>query len=109
MDKTKALQIFTNEERRRVTGNMWALEQLSSEKTQALGKATTGKLQALQKFIKTDNKSIQIQTQKFRGKPTSSLPYEIREEQPKVIKTPIVIHSVTIQEILPRLDRKFSS
>lgn len=78
-DKIKALQIFTHEEGR-VTDNMWALEQLSSEKTQGLGKATTGKSQALEKFIKTDNKIIQTQTQKFRGRPTSSLPYEIREE-----------------------------
>lgn len=53
----------------------------------------TDKLQAL--------KDIQIETEKFKGEPTSALHYKIKEKQSKAIKQSTLICLVTLQSQLP--------
>lgn len=46
------------------------------------------KIQALEKFIRTDYRDIHNQTEKYKGEPISTLHYMVREENPKVFKEP---------------------
>ena len=45
------------------------------------------KIQALEKFIKTDQRDIQIHTEKFKGAQISACHYKTREKQTKVFQT----------------------
>ena len=57
-------------------------------------------IKALVKLIKTDQRDIYIQTEKFKGEPISALHYKVREEQPKIFKQPSSIYLVTLHELL---------
>lgn len=43
-------------------------------------------------------KNIKIQKEEFRAEPTTALHYETKEEQPTVIRKPILVYPVIIQE-----------
>lgn len=74
-------------------------------KIQALERLTTDNIQVWERPTNENKKNIHKQAKEFRIEPTASLHYETNEEPPKVIRTPILIYPVTMQEWPPD-DRK---
>lgn len=74
-------------------------------KIQALERLTTDIIQVWERPTNGNKKNIHKQAKEFRIEPTAPLHYGTNEESPKVIKIPVLIYPVTMQEWPPD-DRK---
>lgn len=68
---------------------------------QALERLTFDKIQDLEGPTNKNQKNTQTQTEEFRAQLITLLRQETEERWPKIIRTPTLNHTITIQELSP--------
>ena len=95
MAKIKSLESYVDDENKKLSDLMKSLESFSVREVQTLQKAVKNRFRCLEECVKTDQKSIDVQTKEIRGALTLPVSHRVREDLPRLVTSPDIIYPVT--------------